>query len=76
MDIRIQRQAEKYKDFLAIRATIDFEAGSIKRAQGVSALEFEWLHRLLSEPSCGKDTDRRLAFFLILKQNLIYKLPW
>jgi len=47
--IRIQRQAEKYKDFLAIRATIDFEAGSIKELRGERS-GFEWLHRLLSEP--------------------------
>src|SRR5919202_1776920 len=48
----------KYKDklpnikiFLAIGATIDFEAGNIKRApKWISELGLEWLHRLLSEP--------------------------
>jgi len=48
----------KYKDklpnikiFLAIGATLDFEAGNIKRApKWVSDLGGEWLYRLLSEP--------------------------
>jgi len=48
----------KYKDklpnikiFLAIGATIDFEAGNIKRApKWVSEAGLEWLYRLLSEP--------------------------
>ncbi len=71
----------KYKDkfqnikmFLAIGATIDFEAGNIKRApKWVSEIGLEWLYRLLAEP-------RRLwkrylvhgpAFFwLIAKQKL------
>jgi exopolysaccharide biosynthesis WecB/TagA/CpsF family protein len=48
----------KYKDklpnikiFLAVGATLDFEAGNIKRApKWVSDLGGEWLYRLLSEP--------------------------
>jgi exopolysaccharide biosynthesis WecB/TagA/CpsF family protein len=48
----------KYKDqlpniriFLAIGATIDFEAGNKKRApKWVTEIGLEWLHRLLSEP--------------------------
>ena len=48
----------KYKDkftnikiFLAIGATIDFEAGNIKRApKWTSEVGLEWLYRLLSEP--------------------------
>jgi N-acetylglucosaminyldiphosphoundecaprenol N-acetyl-beta-D-mannosaminyltransferase len=48
----------KYKDkltnikiFLAIGATIDFEAGNIKRApKWSSEVGLEWLYRLLSEP--------------------------
>lgn len=48
----------KYKDklpnikiFLAIGATIDFEAGNIKRApKWISELGMEWLYRLLAEP--------------------------
>jgi exopolysaccharide biosynthesis WecB/TagA/CpsF family protein len=71
----------KYKDqltnlkiFLAIGATIDFEAGNIKRApKWLSEAGLEWLYRLLSEP-------RRLwkrylihgfsFFWLIFKQRL------
>lgn len=48
----------KYKDklpnikiFLAIGATIDFEAGNIKRApKWISEVGMEWLYRLLAEP--------------------------
>ena len=48
----------KYKDqftnikiFLAIGATIDFEAGNIKRApKWISEIGMEWLYRLLAEP--------------------------
>ena len=71
----------KYKDkltnikiFLAIGATIDFEAGTIKRSpKWLSEAGLEWLYRLLSEP-------RRLwkrylihgpsFFWLIFKQRL------
>ncbi|MEL7244339.1 MAG: WecB/TagA/CpsF family glycosyltransferase, partial [Cyanobacteria bacterium J06573_2] len=41
----------KVKIFLAIGATINFEAGSIKRSpQWMSEVGLEWLYRLLSEP--------------------------
>ena len=45
------------KIFLAIGATIDFEAGYIKRAPtAMSNCGLEWLYRLLSEPrDYGKD---------------------
>ena len=77
----------KYKDnlknikiFLAIGATIDFEAGSIKRSpKGVSDLGFEWLYRLISEPQrlWKRYLIEDLSFFwLILKQKLnLYKMP-
>lgn len=36
---------------LAIGATIDFEAGNVKRApKWISNLGFEWLYRLIKEP--------------------------
>jgi N-acetylglucosaminyldiphosphoundecaprenol N-acetyl-beta-D-mannosaminyltransferase len=71
----------KYKDqlpnikiFLAIGATIDFEAGNKKRApKWVTEIGLEWLHRLLSEP---KRLWKRyliggpLFCWLILKQKL------
>jgi exopolysaccharide biosynthesis WecB/TagA/CpsF family protein len=70
----------KYKDklpnikiFLAIGATIDFEAGNIKRApKWISELGLEWLYRLLSEPK--RLWKRYLVhgpsfFWLVLKQK-------
>jgi N-acetylglucosaminyldiphosphoundecaprenol N-acetyl-beta-D-mannosaminyltransferase len=39
------------KIFMAVGATLDFEAGNIKRApRWVSEMGLEWLYRLLSEP--------------------------
>lgn len=70
----------KYKDklpnvkiFLAIGATIDFEAGTVNRSpKWMSELGLEWLYRLLAEP---KRLWKRylvhspLFFWLILKQR-------
>ncbi|MEC4807178.1 MAG: WecB/TagA/CpsF family glycosyltransferase [Jaaginema sp. PMC 1079.18] len=70
----------KYRDrfahvkvFLAIGATIDFEAGNRARSpQWMSRLGIEWLHRLLSEP--GRLWKRYLVdslpfFWLIIQQK-------
>jgi exopolysaccharide biosynthesis WecB/TagA/CpsF family protein len=70
----------KYKDklpnikiFLAIGATLDFEAGNIKRApKWISELGMEWLYRLLAEPR--RLWKRYLVhgpsfFWLVLKQK-------
>jgi exopolysaccharide biosynthesis WecB/TagA/CpsF family protein len=50
----IYKYSSKFKNiqiFMAIGATIDFEAGNIKRApKWVSEMGLEWLYRLLSEP--------------------------
>ena len=66
------------KIFLAVGATIDFEAGNIKRSpEWMSELGLEWLYRLLSEPK--RLWKRYLVddvpfFWLILKQKLnLYK---
>lgn len=82
-----EKWIQKYKDqlpnikiFLAIGATIDFEAGSIQRApKWMSELGMEWLYRLWSEP---KRLWRRYLvddpqfFWLILKQKLkLYQFP-
>ncbi|MBF2064015.1 MAG: WecB/TagA/CpsF family glycosyltransferase [Calothrix sp. C42_A2020_038] len=62
------------KIFMALGATIDFEAGNIKRApKWVSQVGFEWLFRLVCEPK--RLWKRYLIedipfFFLILKQKL------
>ena len=71
----------KYKDkfpnvkiFLAIGATIDFEAGNIQRApKWLSEVGLEWLYRLLAEPR--RLWKRYLVhspsfFWLVLKQKL------
>ena len=71
----------KYKDqlpnikiFLAIGATIDFEAGNLKRApKWLSEIGLEWLYRLLAEPK--RLWKRYLVhgpsfFWLVLKQKL------
>lgn len=78
----------KYKDqlpnvkiFLAIGATIDFEAGNIKRApKWISELGMEWLYRLLAEPK--RLWKRYLVhgpsfFWLVLKQKFnLYAGPF
>jgi N-acetylglucosaminyldiphosphoundecaprenol N-acetyl-beta-D-mannosaminyltransferase len=60
--------------FLAIGATIDFEAGDIKRSpRWVSRAGLEWLYRLLSEPRrlWKRYLIRDLPFlWLILQQKL------
>lgn len=67
--------------FLAIGATIDFEAGEKERApQWMSNMGVEWLHRLSSEP--GRLWKRYLVedlpfFWLLLKQKFnLYSTPF
>lgn len=49
--VKYKDKLENIKIFLAVGATIDFEAGSKKRSpQWMSSMGLEWLHRLLSEP--------------------------
>jgi N-acetylglucosaminyldiphosphoundecaprenol N-acetyl-beta-D-mannosaminyltransferase len=61
------------KTFLAIGATIDFEAGTLKRSPAwMSKAGLEWLYRLVSEP--GRLWKRYLVedlrfFVLILRQK-------
>lgn len=44
-------QFEQIKLFMAIGATIDFEAGNVSRSpKWISEMGLEWLYRLLSEP--------------------------
>ena len=48
---RYRSQLHKIKVFLAIGATIDFEAGIVKRSPKIlSEIGLEWLYRLCSEP--------------------------
>ncbi|MEO1374553.1 MAG: WecB/TagA/CpsF family glycosyltransferase [Cyanobacteria bacterium J06635_10] len=76
-----RKHLHKVKIFLAIGATINFEAGNIKRSpKWMSEVGLEWLYRLLSEP-------RRLwkrylmdvfpFIYLVFKQRFqLYKNPW
>jgi N-acetylglucosaminyldiphosphoundecaprenol N-acetyl-beta-D-mannosaminyltransferase len=68
------------KIFLAIGATIDFEAGNKKRApKWMSDVGFEWLYRLVSEPK--RLWKRYLLddiqfFWLVVKQKFnLYQYP-
>jgi N-acetylglucosaminyldiphosphoundecaprenol N-acetyl-beta-D-mannosaminyltransferase len=71
-----RHRLSKVKIFLAIGATIDFEAGHKPRApHWISEMGFEWLFRLLSEPRrLWKRylVDDLRIFWLLLKQK--YKL--
>src|ERR687885_2313327 len=82
-----EKWIHKYKDqlpeikiFLAIGATLDFEAGDKKRApKWVAEIGLEWLHRLFSEP---KRLWKRYLIggpifaWLVLKQRFnLYEFP-
>lgn len=78
---RYKDKLPNIKIFLAVGATIDFEAGQKKRSpKWVSEIGLEWLHRLLSEPKRLWKRyllDDSLFFWLILKQKLhLYQFPF
>ena len=69
------------KIFFAIGATIDFQAGAVKRApRWMVKAGLEWLYRMLQEPN--RMIKRYLIddlpfFWLVLKQKMgVYKNPW
>ncbi|MFL0811247.1 MAG: WecB/TagA/CpsF family glycosyltransferase [Agarilytica sp.] len=69
------------KLFFAIGATIDFQAGAVKRApRWMVSSGLEWLYRLLQEP--GRLAKRYLVddipfLWLLAKQKLgLYRNPW
>ena len=78
----------KYKDmmpgvklFMALGATIDFEAGTLKRApEAWRKLGLEWLYRFLKEPKRlfkRYFIDDMKFFWYFGKQLLgVYKNPW
>lgn len=78
----------KYKDrlpnidvFMALGATIDFEAGNVKRAPVFfQKMALEWLYRLIQEPKRlwhRYFIEDMPFFFLLLKQMLgLYRDPW
>lgn len=69
-----RRDMAEIKTFLAIGATIDFEAGNVQRAPAwMSTAGLEWLYRLTKEP--GRLWKRYLVddlgfFILVLRQKL------
>ena len=76
-----RRKLKNIKVFLAIGATIDFEAGEKARSpQWMSEMGVEWLHRLSTEP--GRLWKRYLVedlpfFWLLLKQKFnLYSAPF
>jgi exopolysaccharide biosynthesis WecB/TagA/CpsF family protein len=78
---RHKHQLPNIKMFLALGATIDFEAGNLKRAPRIfQLLALEWFYRLIKEP---RRLWRRYLvhdlpfFYLILKQKLkTYRDPF
>ncbi len=75
------RQLKKIKTIFLIGATIDFEAGTKKRApKWMSEIGLEWFYRLFSEPKrlWKRYLVESLPFFwLIGKQKLgLYKCPF
>ncbi|MBV6625395.1 MAG: WecB/TagA/CpsF family glycosyltransferase [Rivularia sp. (in: Bacteria)] len=78
---RHRKYLHKVKIFLAIGATINFEAGNVKRSpKWMSEVGLEWLYRLLSEPRrLWKRYLMDAVPFLILicKQRFqLYRNPW
>ncbi len=76
-----RKHLRSVKIFLAIGATIDFEAGHIKRCpKWMSEVGLEWLYRLWCEPKRlwkRYILDALPFIYLIFKQRLkIYKNPW
>ena len=79
--VKYRSQLTHVKIFLAIGATIDFEAGCKARSpKWMSEVGIEWLYRLLSEPRrlWKRYLIEGLPFFrLILEQKLgFYKMPF
>lgn len=78
---KYKHQLKNVKIFLAIGATINFEAGDVKRApKWMSEVGLEWLYRLSCEPRrlWKRYLIDSLPFiWLIFKQKFrIYKNPW
>ena len=78
---KYKQELPKIKIFLAVGATIDFEAGKILRApKWVSYIGFEWLYRLISEPKrlWKRYLVEDLPFlWLVLLQKLdLYQMPF
>jgi N-acetylglucosaminyldiphosphoundecaprenol N-acetyl-beta-D-mannosaminyltransferase len=78
---KYRKQLKHVKIFLAIGATIKFEAGDVKRApKWMSEVGLEWFYRLSSEPQRLWKRyllDAAPFFYLIVKQKMnLYENPW
>ncbi|GJD23839.1 Glycosyl transferase, WecB/TagA/CpsF family [Rivularia sp. IAM M-261] len=78
---KYRHKLKNIKIFLAIGATINFEAGTITRApKWMSQVGLEWLYRLSTEPTRLWKRyllDAAPFFWLVLKQKFrFYKNPW
>jgi N-acetylglucosaminyldiphosphoundecaprenol N-acetyl-beta-D-mannosaminyltransferase len=79
--VKYKEQLPNIKIFLAVGATLDFEAGQKERApEWMSLVGLEWLYRLFSEPKrmWKRYIVEDLPFFwLIMQQKLnLYKMPF
>lgn len=79
--VKYKRKLKTIKIFLAIGATIDFEAGHKNRSpKWMSEVGIEWLYRLLSEPKrlWKRYLIEGIPFFgLVMSQKLgVYKMPF
>lgn len=75
---KYQSQLPQVKIFLAIGATIDFEAGYKPRApQWMSEVGLEWLYRLLSEPRrlWKRYLLESMPFFWLILQQKVRQSP-
>jgi N-acetylglucosaminyldiphosphoundecaprenol N-acetyl-beta-D-mannosaminyltransferase len=78
---KYRNELKTVKTFLALGATIDFEAGKINRApRWICTLGLEWLYRLLQEPKRLWKRyliDDSLFLWLMFQQCLnLYRNPW
>ncbi|MEO1593325.1 MAG: WecB/TagA/CpsF family glycosyltransferase [Cyanobacteria bacterium J06632_22] len=76
---RYRHQLPGVKVFMGVGATLDFEAGNVKRSPAwVSELGLEWLYRMSQEP--GRLWRRYLledtAFFYLLLQQKMNRYRW
>ncbi len=79
----IMKNKDKLKNiklFMALGATIDFEAGTLKRAPKIfQKLSLEWFYRFLMEPKrLGKRYLKDVSFFwyIIKQKTKMYKNPF
>jgi N-acetylglucosaminyldiphosphoundecaprenol N-acetyl-beta-D-mannosaminyltransferase len=79
--VKYREQLKHVKIFLAIGATIEFEAGSIQRSpKWMSEIGLEWFYRLANEPQrlWKRYVLSVVPFcYLVLQQRLqLYRNPW